>query len=69
MTSDLRKPTSHRGLCSRLHGKRATGLDFEYILQNPDPLLQDVGWIRGQIEGLLLCNQLIRWKGEIWEKC
>lgn len=41
--SHLCKPASHSGLSTDFHGNRAAGLDFEYVLQNSDPLLQDVG--------------------------
>ena len=68
LSPHLCEPASHGGLGRGLHRDRAAGLDFEYVLQNPDPLLQDVGWIGGQIEGLLLCNQLIRRKGEKYGK-
>lgn len=66
MASDLCQPASHSGLGSRLHGNRAAGLYFEYVLQNSDPLLEDVGRIRSQVEGLLLCDQLIRGEGGMW---
>lgn len=65
MMNHLCKPASHGGLCPRLHGNRAAGSDFQDVLQNSDPLLQDVGRVSGQIEGLLLRDQLMARKGEI----
>lgn len=59
LPSHLCQPTCDGGLGAGFHGNRAAGLDFEDVLQNSDPLLQDVGRIGRQAEGLLLRDQLI----------
>lgn len=63
----LCEPTPDGGLGRGLHRERAAGLDFDDVLQNPDPVLQDIGRVGGQVEGLLLSNQLLEGK-KIWEK-
>lgn len=39
----LCEPPPDGGLGRGLHRQRAAGLDFDDVLQNPDPVLQDVG--------------------------
>lgn len=39
----LCEPTPDGGLGRGLHRQRAAGLDFDDVLQNPDPVLQDIG--------------------------
>lgn len=55
----LCQPTGDGGLCTGFHGNRAAGLDFEDVLQDSYPLLQDIGRIGSQTESLLLRDQLI----------
>ena len=64
MNSDLGQPAPHSRLGRGLHGDGAAGLDLENVLEHPDPLLQDVGRISRQVEGLLLRNQLMREQGD-----
>lgn len=61
-STDLCEPASHGGFLSHLHRNGAAGLDLQNVLQNSDPLLQDIGGVSGQEKGRLLCNQLIRLK-------
>lgn len=39
----LCEPTPDGGLGRGLHRQGAAGLDFDDVLQNPDPVLQDIG--------------------------
>lgn len=59
MSSHLCQPTCDGGLGAGFHGNWAAGLDFEDVLQDSDPFLQDIGRIGSQTESLLLCDQLI----------